>query len=110
MFEINFEGKGNIEVHFVNSWSNPCIHIENSHIVTDKTDILKTLNYIHNTDEYKKLLEIGYKRTLKSEFYEWVGHNVLYRFGILKKRTGSVDIDNNEPIWRRIVYAFLSLF
>lgn len=110
MFEINYENKGNVEFHFMHSETNPCLHIENSNVITKKSDIWAALNYIHDTEEYKSLVESGYNRTMTSEYHEWVGHNVLYRLGLMKTRTGSVDIDNNEPKWRRVVYAFLSMF
>lgn len=89
---------------------NPCVHIENSHLVKDKDDVKRVLERIHETDEYKELVEAGYNRTFKSQYHEWVGHNVLYRLGYAKHRTGSVDIDNNESKWRKVIYAVLSIF
>lgn len=89
---------------------NPCIHIKNSYLVTKNDDIEAVLEYIRGMDEYKKLKEAGYTRTPKSEFNEWKGHNILYKLGYQKYRTGSVDIDQNEPKWRRLVYAILSIF
>lgn len=90
--------------------SNPGIHIKNSYLITSNKDIRAVLEYIHSLDEYKKLQEAGYTRTLEGEYREWKGHNALYRLGILRKNTGSVDIDQNEPKWRRVVYAILSIF
>lgn len=90
--------------------SNPCVSIKNSYLVTRNEDIKAVLEYIRGLDEYKKLKEFGYTRTPMSEFHEWKGHNALYRFGYQKSRTGSVDIDQNEPMWRRFVYAILSIF
>lgn len=110
MFELNYEDKGNVIVNFYSEGKNPGLRIDNSHVIKDKTVIWEALRYIHSTDEYKELVASGYNRTMKSEFYEWAGHNVLYRLGFMKTRTGTVDIDNNEPIWRRMVYAFLSMF
>jgi hypothetical protein len=90
--------------------SNPCVSIKNSYLVTRNEDIKAVLEYIRGLDEYKKLKEVGYTRTPTSEFQEWKGHNMLYKFGYQKSRTGSVDIDQNEPMWRRFVYAILSIF
>ena len=89
---------------------NPCIHIKNSYLVTKNEDIKSVLEYIRGLDEYQKLKEAGYTRTPTSEFYEWKGHNVLYKLGYQRSRTGSVDIDQKEPMRRRFVYAILSIF
>lgn len=89
---------------------NPCVSIKNSYLVTRNEDIKAVLAYVRGLDEYKKLKEFGYTRTPQSEFQEWKGHNVLYKLGYQRSRTGSVDIDQNEPMWRRFVYAILSIF
>jgi hypothetical protein len=89
---------------------NPCVSIKNSYLVDNNDDIKAVLEYIHGLDGYKKLKEYGYDRTLQSEFYEWKGHNALYKLGYQRSRTGSVDIDQDEPMWRRVVYAILSIF
>lgn len=90
--------------------SNPCVSIKNSYLVTRNEDIKAVLDYIHCLDEYKKLKEYGYNRTQQSEFNEWKAHNVLYQLGYKRNLTGSSDIDKNEPLWRRFVYAILSIF
>ena len=90
--------------------NNPCLSIKNSYLITHNKDIKAVLEYIHGLDEYKKLQEAGYTRTLKSEYYEWKGHNALYLLGYQRSRTGSVDIDQNEPKWRRFLYAILGIF
>lgn len=89
---------------------NPCLHIKNSHLIQEKKEIKDLLSQIHTYDEYKKLQAAGYTRTLVSEYREWKAHNFLYRIGYKRERTGSTDIDQNEPMWRRIVYAVLSIF
>ncbi len=89
---------------------NPCVSIKNSYLVTRNEDIKAVLEYIRGLDEYKRLKEFGYTRTPMSEFHEWKGHNVLYQLGYQRSRTGSVDIDQNEPMWHRFVYAILSIF
>lgn len=101
------EAKGRISFSY---GGNPCIHIKDSYLIKRNKDIKAVLKYIRDLDEYKKLKEAGYTRTPKSEFREWKGHNVLYKFGYKRSRTGSVDIDQNEPKWRRFVYAILSIF
>lgn len=89
---------------------NPGIHIKNSYLVTRNEDIKSVLEYIRGLDGYKKLKENGYTRTPQSEFREWKGHNILYKLGYKRQYTGSVDIDQKEPMWRRFVYAILSIF
>lgn len=89
---------------------NPAIHIKNSYKVTNTSSIELILRHIHSSSEYLELVKSGYTRTFASELREWKGHNFLYRIGLHRERTGSVDIDQNEPKWRRIVYAILSLF
>jgi hypothetical protein len=95
---------------YITTGENPCLHIKNSYQITDKKAIKHTLEFIHRTNMYKYLQANGYTRTLQSEYREWKGHNTLYRLGIAKERTGSVDIDQNEPKWRRFIYAILSIF
>jgi len=89
---------------------NLCLHINNSYLIESKKDIKVMLTYIHNSRKYKRLQARGYTRTFESEYREWRAHNVLYKLGFKRDRTGSVDIDNNEPKWRRFVYAILSIF
>lgn len=96
-----------IEVSF-SYGDNPCIHIKDSYKVTSGTDMEVALRHIHQSSEYVELQHHGYNRSFASELREWKGHNILYRFGILRDRTGSVDIDQNEPKWRRVIYALLS--
>lgn len=95
---------------YVTLGDNPCLHIENSHLITGKNAIRKTLDFIRTTHMYEKLKAAGYTRTPESEYQEWRAHNILYRIGYEPDRTGNVDIDQNEPKWRRFVYALLSIF
>ena len=88
---------------------NPCIHIANSHLVSKKKDIIGVLNIIHLSDQYCELKKAGYTRTYMSEYREWKAHNILYRLGIMRKRTGTVDISQKESKLRRFGYAILSL-
>ena len=75
-----------------------------------KEEILCVLEAIHSASWYKLLLRRGYTRTLKSELQEWAAHNILYKLGILRARTGTVDISNNESKIRRFGYSVLSIF
>lgn len=75
-----------------------------------KAEIMRVLEVIHTTSCYSMLVKRGYTRTIESEYQEWRAHNILYKMGILRERTGSVDISNNESKVRRFGYAVLSMF
>lgn len=89
---------------------NPCLSITDGYKAKTAEDINAALDVIHASDGYKVLQAAGYTRTRESQFREWKAHNLLYRLGIMRERTGCVHIDQNEPKWRRAVYAFLSIF
>ena len=86
------------------------IHITNSYQVTNSKDIEQIIDMIMNKSCYKYLAAAGFTRTKKSLIREWKAHNVLYRWGYEKERTGSVDFDQNESRFRRFCYFFLSWF
>lgn len=48
------------------------------------------------------------KRSLNSMIREWRVHNLLYSFGILKERTGSVDLNIGQPWYIKALYFILS--
>lgn len=99
-----------VYVKFNTDSSDPGFKVFESHRITKKKDILEQLEKIHKLRDYPAIWSAGYNRTLKSEYREWKGHNVLYKLGIARDRTRSVDINQNEPMWRRVVYAILSIF
>lgn len=49
-------------------------------------------------------------RSMFGMINEWRAHNLLYTLGIKKDRTGTVDLDTNEPWYRKVGYAILSPF
>lgn len=81
------------------------IHIENSYIIDDKKDILDTLNFI-KTNYTCKVME---KRSIKSLYKEWVAHNNLYKLGLWKEHTISVDLDYPQSIKYKIAWFLLSI-
>lgn len=87
---------------------NPTLHIEDSYLIDTEEDITNALYAIHQMDLYKDLRDFGYTRTFQSEFNEWKAHNILYKMGIARARTGSVDISQNESKLFRLGYAILS--
>ena len=88
---------------------NPCIHIQNSHLVKERKTREKVIDLIISSDEFKDLQRAGYTRYKKSMLREWAGHNFLYSIGYKRNHTASVDIDNNEPFWRKLIYAIIDL-
>ena len=60
---------------------------------------------VMNSNEY---ITGNYSRTKASYLREWKAHNTLYEWGISPERTGSVDLNDDESLLRRICYFFLS--
>ena len=92
-------------VEFIATQSN--IHIVDSYRFTSKEDIDAILNAIA---EWMEKEEVVYTRTKESWRKEWLAHNLLYRIGYQKDRTGSVDLNEDEGALRLFLYSILSLF
>ena len=84
------------------------ICVKNSYKIKYSDDIENLLKIICNNPAFSEFKIAGYKRTLSSMRREWEAHNLLYRLGIFKTRTGSADLENNENFIRRAGYAVLS--
>jgi hypothetical protein len=67
------------------------------------------LDYIMNKDYFRMLAAAGFTRSKESLLREWKAHNILYRWGYEKERTGSVDFSQYESRIRRIGYLILSI-
>ena len=50
------------------------------------------------------------KRNISSMIYEWRTHNLLYALGIMRDRTGSVDLNIGQPWYIKALYAIISPF
>ncbi len=50
------------------------------------------------------------KRNISSMIYEWRTHNLLYALGIMRGRTGSVDLNTGQPWYIKVLYAIISPF
>ena len=94
----------------ISKGTNPCLHIKDSWMVTDRKEQKFILTALRDCEEYQELQVSGYSRTLKSELREWRAHNFLWKMGIAKRRTKDTDIDQNETLFARFVYAILSIF
>lgn len=86
------------------------IHIENSYLVTDKSQIRAEIKKIMGDPKFQDLKAAGFTRTSGSMYNEWAAHNVLYRWGYEKERTKSVDIDQKETTTRKFCYWILAKF
>lgn len=97
-FKVTFDYK-NLNIHIQDSWQ-----------VKDAGVLEGAINAITVSIYFDKLAAAGFTRSKKSLLREWRAHNVLYRWGYKKERTGSVDFNQNESLGRRIGYFFLSWF
>ena len=48
-------------------------------------------------------------RPINSCLREWKAHNILYKFGLFKKRTKDTDLNYNESWFRRAGYYIICL-
>lgn len=104
MNTINFVYNGNlISVSF--NQSN--IHISDSYKLIKRTHMKDCLNIIRYASVNRGIF---YSRSLNSWIREWKAHNILYKLGIYKERTSSVDLNEKESKLRRFGYFILSLF
>ena len=104
MYTISIPFEGNLIQAEYNS-SN--IHIFNSYKIKRKRDMKRILMLIKCASFNRGIF---YSRKEKSWIREWKAHNILYKLGIKKERTSSVDLNENESILRRFGYFILSLF
>lgn len=86
---------------------NLSICVKNSYKIKYSDDIENLLKIICNNPAFSEFKIAGYKRTLSSMRREWEAHNLLYKLGIFKTRTGSTDLDNNESFIRKAGYTVL---
>lgn len=83
------------------------IHIVDSYRVKKAKEMKEILHIVHCASLNRGIF---YARNEKSWIREWKAHNLLYKLGICKTRTQSVDLNENESKLRKIGYFFLSLF
>lgn len=84
------------------------ICVKNSYKIKYSDDIENLLKIISDSPTFTEFKIAGYKRTLSSMRREWEAHNLLYRLGIFKTRTGSTDFENNESFILKAGYTVLS--
>ena len=104
MYTISFPLSGNLIQAEYNGHS---ISIFNSYKIKRKRDMKFILTLIECASFNRGIF---YSRSQNSWIREWKAHNVLYKLGIQRKRTGSVDLNEDETILRKFGYFILSLF
>ena len=50
------------------------------------------------------------KRTMKSWLREWITHNRLYKLGLFQEHTKDCDLEEDERIYRLVVYEIVGRF
>lgn len=76
-------------------------HIEKSHEVINK-QIME--QYILWIIEERKARKYPITRTKKSYMREWLGHNLLYKLGLFKRHTESVDLNENNSVIEELIW------
>lgn len=88
------------------SYDDKCLCIVDSYRF-NKSDMFQILQIIR--DEVKED-NIIYSRSIDSWIEEWAAHNVLYAMHIARKRTGSVDLNEDESNFKLFCYKILARF
>lgn len=78
-------------------------HIENSYEVIN-TQLME--EYIKWIIEERKARKYNI-RSLKSYKREWLGHNRLYRLGLFKSHTKSVDLEEPSKWYLEIIWLII---
>lgn len=81
------------------------VNINNSYLIETTREKKEVINYILETASDHG---ITFKRSIKSWLREWKAHNVLFKLGIKKQQTRSVDLNEDENLFRRIGYFLIS--
>lgn len=82
------------------------ITIYDSYTVMDKSKMNEVLYAIKLKHPGCKVFEV---RKWDNLISEWKAHSRLYKWGLFKSHTKDVDLDTDEPLWRRIGYTILGI-
>lgn len=76
--------------------------------IQDMEDIInRSREEVNKSPAYSHTFAIN-KRTTAGMIIEWRAHNMLYELHIKRNRTRTVDLDINEPWYRKVGYLILS--
>ena len=78
------------------SYTNDNTHIQNSYLLITRKVIIE-----------RRLKDYQVTRNIDSYVREWIGHNRLYRLGLFKSHTKHVDLEENIPKWKEIIWFIL---
>lgn len=87
--------------------SENCTTICDSYQVKSIQDMKAVIYCIKNESSEEMAIN---KRNISSMIYEWRTHNLLYTLGIMRDRTGSVDLNIGQPWYIKALYAIISPF
>lgn len=79
-------------------------HVENSYLITTRKAIREEVDTIVFVREAKRYPT---RKSKSSYVNEWVGHNRLYKLGIKPSHTKSVDLEEPESAFWRIVWLII---
>lgn len=82
------------------------VTIYDSYKVMDKNKMNEILYAIKSKHPDCKVFEVRKWNNLISE---WKAHSRLYKWEMFKSHTKDVDLDTDEPLWRRILYAIIGI-
>ena len=82
-----------------------CVTIINSYDVAE-SDLKPFLKELKS----KIGSEFKYKRTINDWAQEWYAHNVLYKLGLFRSHTRSVDLNEDETKCRVLMYKLIYKF
>jgi len=78
------------------------VNIIDSYEIGDDAVKMRFLEFLRSND-----ILINTKRNINSFYIEWKAHNILYKKGILKKRTKDTGLDFKESHLRRFFYRMV---
>lgn len=84
-----------------------CITIINSYDITNYNNIIDFLSIVGSE---VTLYGFEYKRDVDDWAKEWYAHNILYKMGLFRSHTKSVDLSEKEPKYRIICYNLIYKF
>ena len=82
------------------------INVQDSYQVMDKKEIAEILHIIEHRYPECEVFKVRKWNNLISE---WRAHSRLYNWGLFKSHTKDVDLDTEEPWWRRILYTIVGM-
>ena len=86
------------------TYSKDNTHVEDSYQIKSKKSIENEVDWIKDIRKARKL---PVTRTTNSYVREWIGHNRLYRLGIKKDHTRSVDLNENNSIFEELIWILI---